>query len=612
MGVQAALPVEKTQERVAVPPQSRWNVEALFPSWEEWEKEFQKWGREGDQVHWPEIQALRKGALDNPKKLKELIALTLEIDWNLSKLYTYAHLRHDEDVAEEVAKKAHARAITLLYAFRGETAWIEPELLQLPEDHLHALISASELEEYAFHLEKIVRMKPHTLSAPEEELLALSGNALETASSAFSAFNNADLQFPSIPDSQGVMRELTHGKYQLYMRSPDRILREGAFKTMHQSYRKFENTLCELLQGQIQRHLLEMRSRKYGSCVEAALFPGQIDVAVYKSLIEAVRASLPALHRYIALRKRVLGVEELHLYDLSVPLVKEVEMGMTYEEATGQIIESVAVLGEDYQRALSRGLMDDRWVDRYENARKRSGAYSSGCYDSMPYILMNYHGTFNDAMTLTHEAGHSMHSLLSRKTQPYQYSQYSIFVAEVASTFHEELLLQHLLKQVKTKEEKAYLINQKLDDMRATLLRQTLFAEFELKIHSFVEQRIPLTPALLKQEYRKLSEEYFGPGLILDEEMDIEWARIPHFYYNFYVYQYATGISAAHALVKKVTTEGEDARDRYLQFLSSGCSLYPLDVLALAGVDMRSPEPVRLAMEHFGELVTELDELLRG
>jgi oligoendopeptidase F len=311
------------------------------------------------------------------------------------------------------------------------------------------------------------------------------------------------------------------------------------------------------------------------------------------------------------LRKEAMGLDKLHLFDLHVPLVKEVEMGMSYEDATKLIIESVAILGEDYQRALNQGLTQDQWVDRYENARKRSGAYSSGCYDSMPYILMNYHGTFNDVMTLTHEAGHSMHSLLSRRNQPYHYSQYSIFVAEVASTFHEELLLRHLLTQVKTKEQKAFLINQKLDDMRATLLRQTMFAEFELKLHNFAEQGVPLTPALLKAEYRKLNEEYFGPDVHVDEEADIEWARIPHFYYNFYVYQYATGISAAHALVDKVLKGGEKAREDYLTFLSSGCSRYPIEVLELAGVDMRTPQPVESAMRHFDELVTELAELLR-
>ncbi len=608
---QSSMPIERTQERTETAKKYHWNVEALYPSWEAWQQDLEMWGREEKEPHWPELIPFRQIWMQKPENLKALIALCLDIDRHLSKLYTYAHLRHDEDVAEETAKKAHSRVVSLLYAFRQETAWIEPEMLQLPEEALNKIIQSPILKDYAFYLEKIVRLKKHTLPAPEEELLAMAGKSLETASQAFGAFNNADLKFPSIEDSQGKIRELTHGKYLLYLRDKDRKLREGTFRSLHQSFAAFENTLCELLSGQIQRHVLEMRARKYASCLETALFPNQIDVKVYSALIQAVRAHLPALHRYMYLRKEAMGLSQLHLFDLHVPLVKEVEMGMSYEDATKLIVESVTILGEDYQRALNQGLTQERWVDRYENARKRSGAYSSGCYDSMPYILMNYQGTFSDVMTLTHEAGHSMHSLLSRRNQPYHYSQYSIFVAEVASTFHEELFLRHLLTQVKSKEQKAFLINQKLDDMRATLLRQTMFAEFELKLHHFAEQGAPLTPALLKTEYRKLNEEYFGPDVYIDEEADIEWARIPHFYYNFYVYQYATGISAAHALVDKVLKGGEKAREDYLKFLSSGCSRYPIEVLELAGVDMRTPQPVESAMRHFDELVSELAELLR-
>jgi oligoendopeptidase F len=608
---EASIASDKTQERHEVGKQYHWNVEALYSSWEDWKKDFDKWGREESDPHWPELNSFRGTWKQSPENFKALIELCCTIDRSLSKLYTYAHLRHDEDVAEETAKKAHSRIMTLLYAFRQETAWIEPEMLQLPEVELEAILRAPVLKDYAFYLEKIVRLKKHTLSAPEEELLAMAGKALETASQAFNAFCHADLKFPLVLDGKGVSRELTQGKYLLYLRDKDRILREGAFKNLHRAFFTYENTLCELLSGQIHRHLLEMRARQYSSCVEAALFPNQIDVKVYNSLIQAVRKHLPALHRYMHLRKEAMGCDKLHLYDLYAPLVKQVDMGMSYEDATKIIIESVSILGEDYQRALNQGLTQDRWVDRYENARKRSGAYSSGCYDSMPYILMNYHGTFNDVMTLTHEAGHSMHSFLSRRSQPYHYSQYSIFVAEVASTFHEELLLRHLLKQAKSKEQKAFLINQKLDDMRATLLRQTMFAEFELQMHKWAEQGVPITPALIKAEYRKLNEEYFGPDVYIDEEVGIEWARIPHFYYNFYVYQYATGISAAHALVDKVYSGGEKARNDYLSFLCSGSSKYPIDLLKLAGVDMRTSEPVEAAMRHFNELVTELAELLR-
>ncbi len=612
MAVHASVPVTKTQGRHEVAKNHQWNVESLYPSWAAWEADLAQWGREKESVHWPELNAFKQSWKQSPENLKKLLEAHSEIDRRLSKLYTYAHLRHDEDVAEESSKKAYSRITTLLYAFAQESAWIEPELLGFPEEKLNALVNSQVLEPYRFYLEKMVRMKKHTLPAEQEELLAMAGKSLETASQAFGAFNNADLKFPPAVDSKGDQRELTHGKYQLYLRSPDRVLRESAFKNLHRAFLSYENTLCELLSGQVQRHLLEMKARKFSSCVESALFPHQIDISVYKSLIQAVRNHLPALHRYMHLRKELMGLDKLHLYDLHVPLVKQVDMGMSYDEAVKAILESVAVLGPEYQSALSQGLTQDRWVDRYENARKRSGAYSSGCYDSMPYILMNYQGTLNDALTLTHESGHSMHSLLSRKNQPYHYSRYSIFVAEVASTFNEELLLRHLRTKTTSKEQRAFLINQKLDDMRSTLLRQTMFAEFELKIHEWAEQGIPMTPALLKAEYRKLNQEYFGPDVHIDEEADIEWSHIPHFYYNFYVYQYATGISAAHALVERVVNGGDKERQDYLTFLSSGSCRYPIDVLKLAGVDMRTPEPVESAMRHFDALVTQLADLLQG
>lgn len=601
---------EKIKDRVQWPKESHWDVESFYPSWNIWEEEMKTVGRENQNPHWPEIKTYQEKWHDSAAVFKELIDLCLSIERGLSKLYTYAHLRHDEDVASEVPKCAYARATALLHDFRQETSWIEPALFELDETKMENFLEDASLKDYVFYLKKILRMKAHTLPAALEELLAKSGMALETANRAFGAFNNADLKFPVVHDNLGKERELTHGKYLVYMRDNDRVLRKNAFKTMHHSFLEFENTICELLNGQIQAHVFEMKARNYKSSLQAALFPNQIDVGVYETLIKTVRAHLPSLHKYIALRKKILKIDEIHPYDLHVSLVKEVDMGMTYEKAVESIIDSLSIMGEEYQIELKEGLTQARWVDRYENARKRSGAYSSGCYDSMPYILMNYHSTFNDVMTLTHEAGHSMHSFLSRKHQPYQYSQYSIFVAEVASTFHEELLLRYFLNRTQKKEEKIFLVNQKIDDMRSTLLRQALFAEFELKIHRFVEESVPLTPSLLKKEYRKLNEEYYGKEMVLDPELDIEWARIPHFYYNFYVYQYATGISAAHALVAKVLQEGKEARDKYISFLSSGSRMYPLDVLRLAGVDMRSEIPVESAMRHFKNLVDNLEELL--
>jgi oligoendopeptidase F len=352
------------------------------------------------------------------------------------------------------------------------------------------------------------------------------------------------------------------------------------------------------------------RARKFNSCLEAALFPNQIDPKVYENLIAAVRSKLPLLHRYISLRKKWMKLADLHVYDLYVPLVEEAEAHMDYEEARQAVVASVAPLGDKYQQSLQKGLLEERWVDIYENTRKRSGAYSSGCYDSMPYILMNYHGTLNDVLTLAHEAGHSMHSLLSRTHQPYIYSQYPIFVAEVASTYNEQLLLKHLKTKAKSDRDQAFLINYQIEGIRGTIFRQTLFAEFELQLHKWAEEGVPLTPALLKKYYVQLNREYYGPDLVIDPELEIEWARIPHFYYyNFYVYQYATGLSAALSLFQQ-TMNNEEARNRYLEFLSSGGSKYPIDLLKAAGVDMKKPDAVHAAMDYFETLIRDLEKFL--
>ena len=596
------------RERSQIADEDKWNVEAFYASFEAWEEDFNATAREGHTPRFPTLAAFKGTLSQSPHHLAAFLHLYLALERHLSKLFTYAHLRHDEEVSNERHKQGYVKITSLLYEFRAESSWVEPEILEIA--NYTEFLASKDLEAYRLYLERIFRLKPHTLSADKEQLVALAGKALDTAAKAFSAFNNADLKFPPVKDGKGELRELTHGKYLAYLKDKDRVLREHAFKTMHRSYSNYENTLCELIAGEVQRHVFDMRSRNYRSCLETALFPHHIDLNVYTSLIQTVRKHIGSLHRYMELKKKILKLDTLHVYDQYAPLVEQVDLSMGYKQAEALVIDSVAVLGQDYQNALKKGLMQERWVDRYENARKRSGAYSSGCYDSMPYILMNYQGTFGDVMTLSHEAGHSMHSYLSKRHQPYHYSQYVIFVAEVASTFHEELLLRHLLSQVTDKAKKAYLIHQKLEDMRATLLRQTLFAEFELKLHEWAEQEVPLTPLLLKTEYRKLNAEYFGPGVVLDEELDIEWARIPHFYYNFYVYQYATGISAAHALVDLVCEGGEAERQRYVHFLSSGCSRFPLDLLADAGVDMRTGRALEAAMRHFDALVTELQKIL--
>ena len=592
-------------ERSNVAQQDKWNVEALFNSLQNWENQLDK-AKKSDKPYWPKLETFKGKLGESPETLKKALEALFQVSRELSKLYTYAHLRHDEDITHDTHKTAFDRICVLINDFTQEIAWFEPELLALSDEILETLMNSPTLADYRFHLEKVIRIKKHMLSPEKEELLAMSQRPLMTSHKAFSAINDADFKFGTVLDSKGNEKELTHALQGIYMRDQDRILRENTFKKYFGKYQDYENTLCELLNGEVQSHLFNATARKYPSCLDAALFPKNIDVDVYHSLIKAVNDNLPILHDYIALREQVLKIKPLHPYDMHVPLTAAIDIRMPYKEAEEVVIESVAPLGHEYQNTLRQGLKDGRWVDRFENKNKRSGAYSSGCYDSMPYILMNYKDLLRDVFTLAHEAGHSMHSFLSHKFQPYHYSDYSIFLAEVASTFNEELLTQLLLTRAKSKEERIFLLNQKIDDIRATLFRQAMFAEFELFIHQQAEKNIPLTPKLLKEEYRKLNERYFGPSVTLDSQIETEWSRIPHFYYNFYVFQYATGISAALALAERVTKGGEAERDAYLSFLKGGSSRYPIDMLQMAGVDMRSPAPVVSAIKKFGSLVQEL------
>lgn len=592
------------KDRKDTPKSDRWNVEALYPSLKAWEKDLAQFQKKKPPF-FPEFLKF-KGSLSDPKKIKSLLIAYFEIERALRKLYTYAHLRHDENIADEAYKKANDKISTLYHQFEEETSWMQPELLSVDKKVLESPV----LKEFSFFLEKLLRLKPHTLSAPEEKILALSSAALNTSQKAFSAISDADFKFGFIEDKDKKQVELTHGSFGLHMRSPDRVLRKNAFTAMLGKYSSFENSITELLNGKVQDHLFNAKARNYSSSLDAALYPKNIDTSVYHSLIKAVHNNIDALHDYMKLRKKALKLKELHLYDIYTPIVKSVDMKFSYKEAEELVIESVAPLGTTYQNLLKKGLQKDRWVDRYENINKRSGAYSSGCFDSSPYILMNFKGILRDVFTLAHEAGHSMHSLLSRTHQPYHYSDYAIFVAEVASTFNEELLMNTMLKNASTKAQKAFLINEKLEDIRGTLFRQTKFAEFELFIHTMSEKRIPITPALLKEEYLRLSQFYFGDNVVIDPEIAIEWARIPHFYYNFYVYQYATGISAALALNTRVMKGDKKEQENYLRFLKSGSSDHPIELLQLAGVDMRSTKPVESAINTFRTLTQELQKLI--
>lgn len=597
------------KERLQVEKPDQWNVEALYPNLLAWEKEFNA-TVPSTKPHWPTLSSFKGRLGESPEVLKDALKMQFDLSRKLSLLYTYAHLRHDEDITQDENKTAFNKILSALHDFSQELSWFEPELLALDDKILNQLINSPILADFKFHLEKTIRIKKHMLSHEGEELLAMAGKALQAPHKAFSAINDADFKFGTILDSEGKSRELTHGSYGLFIRDQDRTLRQAAYKKLLGKYESYENTLCELLNGQVQSHVFNARARGYQSSLDAALFPKNIDTAVYHALVKAVNEKLPVLHSYVQLREQVMGVGQLHLYDMYVPLISAVDIRMPYKEAEEIVIESVAPLGADYQNLLRQGLKDQRWVDRYENKNKRSGAYSSGCYDSMPYILMNYKDILKDVFTLAHEAGHSMHSLLTHKNQPYQYGDYPIFLAEVASTFNEEMLMRLMLERAKTKEERIFLINEKIEDIRGTLFRQTMFAEFELWIHDMAEKDIPLTPKLIKDYYRELNQRYFGPSVLIDTEADMEWSRIPHFYYNFYVYQYATGISAALALAERVVKGGKTEREEYLSFLKAGCSRYPIDIMKSAGVDMRSPAPVIAAINKFDDLVKQLDKEL--
>lgn len=411
----------------------RWNVEAMYPSMEAWKKDFEEVTKGSQQPHWPELTAYKGKLKDGAATLKAALEIYLTISRRLSKLYAFAHLRHDEELTNDENKASFSYAMAALHDFSQETAWFEPELLALSDDVIKTYLGSPLLTEYRFHLEKIIRIKPYVLAPEQEELMALSGNALQSTHRAFSAINDADFKFGAVVDGSGKERELTHGLYGVYLRDQDRTLRKNAFLKMHGVYDAYKNTLCELLNGQIQGHLFNARARKYDSCLDAALFPKNIDAAVYHALIEAVRGGIKELHRYVTLRQRLPGVDQLHLYDMYAPLTPNLEIKMSFAEAEDVIIESVAPLGAEYQNTLKKGLKEQRWVDRYENNNKRSGAYSSGCYDSMPYILMNYKGTLRDVFTLAHEAGHSMHSFLTHKHQPYHYGDYPIFLLDFFS-----------------------------------------------------------------------------------------------------------------------------------------------------------------------------------
>ncbi|OSX53282.1 oligoendopeptidase F [Anoxybacillus ayderensis] len=591
--------------RKDVPTEYTWRLEDIFATDEQWEEEFQAIA-----ALLPKFSEYKGKLGESAETLYEALQYRDHVLLRLGKLYAYAHMRHDEDTTNSLYQGFESRAEGLYAEAGNAMAFIVPEILALDESVVRTFLQQYEpLRLYEHELDEMNRQRPHVLSEKEEAILAQAADVMNASSNTFGALNNADLRFPTIQDENGEEVEVTHGRYIRFLESEDRRVRHDAFKAVYDTYRKYENTFASTLNGAVKRNNFFARVRNYRSAREAALSKNQIPETVYDNLIETIHRYLPLLHRYVQLRKRVLGLDELHMYDLYTPLVKQVDMKVTYEEAKELLLKGLAPLGEQYIAIVKEGF-DNRWVDVHETRGKRSGAYSSGSYGTNPYILMNWQDNVNNLFTLAHEFGHSVHSYYTRKYQPYPYGNYSIFVAEVASTCNEAILNDYLLQTIDDEKKKLYLLNHYLETFRGTVFRQTMFAEFEHMIHQMAQNGEALTAQTLTEKYYELNKTYFGDGIVIDEEIGLEWARIPHFYYNYYVYQYATGFSAATALSKQILEEGTPAVERYIAFLKAGSSDYPIEVLKKAGVDMTSPEPIEQACQVFEQKLQQLEQLL--
>lgn len=600
------IKVKTLPARSEIPVEDTWRLEDIFASDDDWEKEFQE-----VKGLIPEIKQFEGKLGESANTLFDALQKQDHIFERVGKLYTYAHMRYDQDTTNSFYQGLDDRIKNLYTQTSSAVAYIVPEILSIDEEKIKSFLNEKEeLKLYEHALDEINLQRPHVLSAKEEALLAEAGEVMGSSSTTFGMLNNADLVFPSIKDENGNEVEVTHGRYIRFLESEDQRVRHDAFHAVYETYGKFRNTFASTLSGNIKKDNFNARIRNYSSARHAALSANNIPESVYENLVNTVNDNLRLLKRYVKLRKKVLGVKELHMYDLYTPLIKDVKMEVTYEEAKDLVLKGLTPLGEDYLNVLKEGF-ENRWVDVHENKGKRSGAYSSGTYGTNPYILMNWQDNVNNLFTLAHEFGHSVHSYFTRKTQAFPYGNYSIFVAEVASTCNEALLNDYLLKTIDDEQKRVYLLNHYLEGFRGTVFRQTMFAEFEYLIHQKAQNNEALTADSLTEMYYELNKKYFGEeDLIIDKEIGLEWTRIPHFYYNYYVYQYATGFSAATALSKQILTEGEPAVKRYLEFLSAGSSDYPIEVLKKAGVDMTSSQPIAEACKVFEEKLNEMERLL--
>ncbi len=592
-------------KREEISKQYQWKMEDMYATNEAWEVDFVKLQNGIEELK--SFEGTLAQSADNLLKMQEK---SDELNQLAEKVYVYANQRLHEDTSNAYYQGLSGRAQMLLVQMAEAASYIEPEILAIPEEKLEEMMKEEDLKKYEIYLRRLLHRKEHILSKEMEELLAGVDEVAEGPKDTFMMFNNADIKFPVITGEDGEPVEITHGKYVKLLESQNREVRKAAFTGLYETYGKFRNTLAATYRANVKQAGFFAKARKYGSSLEASLSGSAIPVEVYDRLIESVHAHLPALHKYVKVRKEKLGVEELHMYDLYVPMVGEADKKIPYEEAKEIVLNGLAPLGEDYQELLKKGF-NEGWIDVYENEGKRSGAYSWGAYGIHPYVLMNYQDTLNNVFTLAHEMGHALHSYHSDETQDYIYAGYKIFVAEVASTCNEALLIRYLLDNSKDDKEKAYLLNYFLEQFRGTLFRQTMFAEFEKIAHAKSEAGEPLTAEVLCDIYYHLNKKYFGDGIVVDEEIALEWSRIPHFYTPFYVYQYSTGFSAAIAISSKILKGEPGIVEKYKKFLSGGSSLDCIDLLKICDVDMTTKEPVEEALNVFEDTLEEFAKIIR-
>lgn len=592
--------VVKKREEINL--EDKWKLEKIYANEDAWEKDFNILKKES-----PKLREFA-GKLNDKEEILKYLELNEKVSRLGETLYVYAHMKSDEDTSNQKYQSYMNKIDAFMAEFASYGAFFVPEILALPDEFIKDLIKNDErFKIYEFMLMDILKEKPHILTKEMEELLALASDCLDAPSSIHNMLTNADMTFGNIKDEDGDEVELTEGNYSSFIKSKDRSVREAAFKRLFGEYKKFDNTLATTLTSSVKSFNFSARVRKYESPIEASLSPNDIQVSVYENAIKTINDNLSSLHRYVKIKKKLLGLEQMHMYDLYVPIIEVEKEKISFDEGVKLANEGLKPLGEEYLNLFNEGI-NSGWIDKYENKGKRGGAYSWGGYDTMPYVLLNYHNELNDVSTLVHEMGHSLHSYYSRKTQPYYYAGYTLFCAEVASTTNEALLIHYLIEKEQDKKKKLYLINQELEQIRTTVFRQLMFAEFELYTHNALNAGEALTAADYSAKWHELNANYFGPDMVVDEDIDMEWARIPHFYSDFYVYQYATGYAAASAFANAILEGKENAVEKYKGFLKAGGSKYPIDILKDAGVDMTTSEPLEATIHRFNELLDMLEE----